>query len=536
MTSPSTAGMIITDDVTLEPILDFEAYGNTIVKMITQSHPKFSIGIYGEWGTGKTTLMKVVEEKLNNQNNILTVWFNAWRYEREDQFAIVALLKTIAYAMGEHRIYKRLKPILLNAVKIIGKGFLSEIASRYIGEKGVEEFKAQVLPKMDFLSELDKDTIYFDGIYKIENEMRRIMHEYPSSRVVVFIDDLDRCSPKKALEVFESIKVFLGLDGFVYVVGLSHLTISKLITAEYKESGIKGEQYIKKIIQIPIILPEWNTVDVGRLITDFLDKNLINEKYKYIINNNSRLISEVVENNPREVKRFINNFIVAYEINSSSKEIDATQLLLVQALNVRWGSFYRILVRSTKEFRNEIAKYTEMDTDRRIDRLESDEPEEGFSKQTKLILREFRLERELWDFLKKYKDTILGIKDWKTLEAAAESVREIPTTVRVDIVDIARIFASYFPTKKDIKYLIGRLWGSGYKELQELTIDSPQIASDDIGEMLFNIVEYCRKRDKLHVLLKAAAIERPAVKELSELEKRYKTREETDKIKSILDM
>jgi hypothetical protein len=51
--------MIITDDVTFDPILDFEAYSNTIVKMITQSHPKFSIGIYDEWGTGKTTLMKV---------------------------------------------------------------------------------------------------------------------------------------------------------------------------------------------------------------------------------------------------------------------------------------------------------------------------------------------------------------------------------------------------------------------------------------------------------------------------------------------
>src|SRR5215212_275359 len=132
--SMTLTGMIITDDVAFHPILDFEAYSDTIVKMITQSHPKFSIGIYGEWGTGKTTLMRVVEDKLkNNEDNILTVWFNAWRYEREDQFAIVALLKTIGYAMGKHPIYKELKPILLNAVKIIGRGFLSEIASRYIG-------------------------------------------------------------------------------------------------------------------------------------------------------------------------------------------------------------------------------------------------------------------------------------------------------------------------------------------------------------------------------------------------------------------
>jgi len=73
------------------------------------------------------------------------------------------------------------------------------------------------------------------------------MDKYPSSRVIVFIDDLDRCSSKKAIEVLESVKVFLGIDGFVYIMGISHEKIAKLISAEYEKSGIKGEQYIKKI-------------------------------------------------------------------------------------------------------------------------------------------------------------------------------------------------------------------------------------------------------------------------------------------------
>ena len=175
-----------------------------------------------------------------------------------------------------------MKPILLRAVKIFTKNFLSEVASKYIGEKGVEEFKTELLPKMELLAEVDKDTIYFDGIHKIENEMRNIMSKYPLTRVIVFIDDLDRCSPTKALEVFESIKVFLGIDGFVYIIGLSHVTISKLITVQYKESGIKGEQYIKKIIQIPIILPEWNVKDIGTLINDLLKNNLISNDYQVV--------------------------------------------------------------------------------------------------------------------------------------------------------------------------------------------------------------------------------------------------------------
>ncbi|HKG88681.1 MAG TPA: P-loop NTPase fold protein [Nitrososphaeraceae archaeon] len=67
------------------------------------------------------------------------------------------------------------------------------------------------------MSKVDKDTIYFDGLNTIEQEMYKVLSEVNGKniRIVVFIDDLDRCSPKTTLEVFESIKVFLGMKGFV---------------------------------------------------------------------------------------------------------------------------------------------------------------------------------------------------------------------------------------------------------------------------------------------------------------------------------
>jgi predicted KAP-like P-loop ATPase len=55
--------------------------------------------------------------------------------------------------------------------------------------------------------------------------MEKISEANSNNRIIIFIDDLDRCSPKTTLEVFESIKVFLGLEGFIYIVGLSHETI-----------------------------------------------------------------------------------------------------------------------------------------------------------------------------------------------------------------------------------------------------------------------------------------------------------------------
>ena len=91
--NPSFSFNLLTDEIEEDkPILEFDKYCDTIIKIVSDSKPRFSLGIYGQWGTGKTTLMKLVQKKFQegeNRNNILTVWFNAWRYEREEQFALL---------------------------------------------------------------------------------------------------------------------------------------------------------------------------------------------------------------------------------------------------------------------------------------------------------------------------------------------------------------------------------------------------------------------------------------------------------------
>ena len=236
-------GMIISDDVSPNPILGLDSYVKTIIKIIKQSSPKFSIGIYGEWGTGKTTLMRNIEAELKDEGGVLTVWFNAWRYEREDQFALIPLLKTIAYALPAETEYTNLKNSIKKGIGIIRKNFgdiitsvVSDLIRANIGSDTAtlaRKIREDIVPKLELLGEInEKDTIYFDGIEKIEKELKELQNlrnkqNLDEFRIVVFIDDLDRCSPKKALEVFESVKVFLGVDGFIYVLGVSPETILK---------------------------------------------------------------------------------------------------------------------------------------------------------------------------------------------------------------------------------------------------------------------------------------------------------------------
>ena len=124
------------------------------------------------------------------ENNILPIWFNAWRYEREEKFATIALMKTIAYAMGEHPIYKSIKRIILRGLTIIGSDVLRNIALRYaMTEHGIRKLESNLIPKIEHLTEIDRETIYFDGLKKIEEEIGRIRAKYPHTKIVVFIDD-----------------------------------------------------------------------------------------------------------------------------------------------------------------------------------------------------------------------------------------------------------------------------------------------------------------------------------------------------------
>src|SRR3989344_9421982 len=75
-------------------VLDFPRYVKTLSDMIEKSTPKFNVGIFGGWGTGKTTLMLNIENALKN-NNTGTLQFNAWRYQNETSHATIPLMLNI---------------------------------------------------------------------------------------------------------------------------------------------------------------------------------------------------------------------------------------------------------------------------------------------------------------------------------------------------------------------------------------------------------------------------------------------------------
>lgn len=451
---PSEPQTILIDDVESDPTMDFQSLSVTIANIIKDSIPHFTIGIYGEWGTGKTTLMRTIEKNLvsaevpKTDQKILPIWFNAWQYDREENLATLSLMKNVAYEMSGHAKFDPVSKTILKGLTILGKDITQNLIQEIVANK--EFGKENIIDdKIGQLNELYRESIYFDGLKKIKSQMEEIRKSFGKDfRVVIFIDDLDRCSPDKALEVLESTKLFLGMEGFIFVVGLSHKTVTKLITKAYSATGVRGEDYLKKIIQIPIKIPSWSEENIIDLIDNKIKKNL-HKEYTNFLSENSDMVARVVDYNPRQLKRFVNNVIIAFETFASQKnfaKIRFNEVFLVKILKSEWPDFYGELVKNQdfleivkwilnrpKEFKKYF-KYLNTYTEESA----VEQKQQRFLMLNKLAERtEGRIDSrhceilsdfdyETWIFFNHIKDVLFGIKDWKVLNTIINIVEEFP--------------------------------------------------------------------------------------------------------------
>jgi uncharacterized protein YjbI with pentapeptide repeats len=444
------SGLILTDDAVIDPILDFNLYTNAIVNIIKNSHPKFSIGVFGDWGTGKTTLINSVDKALQTDRHLVKIRLEASRYKREI-FPLVSLLKNIAYTLPAEKEFENLKQKLeTSAINFLKRtpDILTSIISKYASEEDeishemINTFKKELNSKIQLIAELDRDTIYFDGYKEIKKEIRNLRVDNPAFRIVIFVDDLDKCSPGKAFEILEMIRVFHDIEGFIYIIGISHDMIVKLSKVGNIESSIDGERYIKKLIQVPITLPKWSNQDIVRLVKDLIKKGMIHDKFKDVVDKNIELISVAIDNNPREIKRFLNNFFVACEIFSGKKNFEAKQLifsgkknfeakelLVVQAVHLRWNKFYNILVKSDESFFRGLDKYLKMDEETRLKSFDLyEEKKDEIDTKVWKVLHDFKTDSDLWDFLVKNSNTLRNVRDWSIYSRAIEVAIE-PTGI-----------------------------------------------------------------------------------------------------------
>jgi len=287
-------------------------------------HPKTAmpttIAIYGDWGVGKTSAMKWLDALIGEWNKskenagktkVHTIWFYPWKYhDKEDVWRGLISEVILASINVEGADLPRVEKAAKQFGLFLGRSFLHVLGA--INEKAgsavqktIEEFSRVNHPERAYLNEFE------DSLKEWTDETLG-----DNDRMVIFIDDLDRCMPEIAMRVLEALKLYLNIKKLIFVVGIDRDVIEPLVKDHYEKLGLKGyksENYLAKMFQTEVTVgPSEDQVN------DYLDEQL--EQMEYFrddcLNTNERLlfrdlINKFADRNPREIKRLINSAIMA---------------------------------------------------------------------------------------------------------------------------------------------------------------------------------------------------------------------------------
>lgn len=336
---------IVVDEPTDKPALGFENYYRGIAAAIRGGSPaKYTIGLYGPWGTGKSSLLKAIQRELDEQDgNYLTVEFDAWRYSGSSSLLLPVLAsiqqRVAAAAQAEDRSSGKKK--FLNAVNAIGKVISRielSVAGIAVSKSSLSAFGASIDfrdadPEPPTPAALADYFLPFDSFKSLGSSMQAT-----GTRTVVFIDDLDRCPPDKVVEVLQAVHLLTDVEGIVFVLALDYGYLTGAIRRQYG-GHVDPDRYIEKIVQVPFHIPRL-TAQAGdvRKIVPALDKEL--KAWFVGVSDDviERVVALALRSNPRQVKRLFNTYLLAHHMSPAGT--DTSLMYKVFGLQVGWPSFF----------------------------------------------------------------------------------------------------------------------------------------------------------------------------------------------------
>ena len=363
--------------------LGFENYAKILSESVLGTKGPFTIGIFGEWGTGKTSLMRMIEKDLDENEDVLCVWFNAWRYEKEDH-PVVPLVATIIKKIEKNETF--LQKLgdkgnsLLKILRAITYAFSSKVK---IGIPPGPAFEMSVSGKdaTEKLENLFSDPLLNNSLYHETYEALSDLSIERNKKLVVIIDDLDRCFPDMAIKLLESIKLVLCQPNFIFIIGVARKVIEGYLQHRYeKEYGLtnfEGHAYLDKIVQLPFYIPPYE-----ERIKDFSRKliELIEIEEADVFEEIVPVIGVSCSNNPRAVIRFVNNLLIDKAIyeslskkNKLQEDISVAYFAISRSLQQHWLEIFTKLTNSDSL----CLKIGNWQEEKRSEYIESEDKEEA---------------------------------------------------------------------------------------------------------------------------------------------------------------
>jgi len=315
--------------------LGFRSYAIALSDFILTTDTPMTIGIQGDWGSGKSSMMSLVEKitkKLCKEDGkkLHTLWFNTWQFSQfnmGDRLSMSLLYRFI----GD------MEKLGTDSTQPKKSKFLSWMTGgRYGAKKSIKRSKAnktlnlimtgavEIAGARDAARKLREPS---ENIAYLQKELIKLVKEKRESnqidRIVVFIDDIDRLIPEKAVELLEALKLFLDIEGCVYVLACDYQVIAQGLKQKFgvDESTLKNRSFFDKIIQVPFNMPV-NQYDVHKFCEQMLQHiGVAHDEADVALYVN--LISFSVGFNPRTVKRLFNNLLLlklVFDFKKDKKE------------------------------------------------------------------------------------------------------------------------------------------------------------------------------------------------------------------------
>ncbi len=307
--------------------LKMSRYGNVLSNFIKASDTPLTVGLQGEWGTGKTSMLYMLLEHFKSEN-IATSWVNTWEYSmfRSSGETTPAILKGMLTNLklsceseGKWTIEEKSK----DSVKKVFK-FLGNVANQVISNQTGVDIKGATANEDASREQAEIAEIKKEIALIIAKLIEDTNNDY--KKVVFLVDDLDRIPPEQAVEVLESLKNLFDVPNCVFVLAIDYDVVVKGLESKFGKKTEENERefrsFFDKIIQVPFSMPT-GTYDMGNLLSEKLISLNI-EIPEDLIDSYSNVVKYTIGYNPRSLKRYINSFSLLRSLRNSDFEEDAS--------------------------------------------------------------------------------------------------------------------------------------------------------------------------------------------------------------------
>lgn len=303
----------IPDHETKVDLLRNEAIATTVINLITRSDDRpVTIGVHGYWGAGKSSVLEMIAARFPDQGkDTLIIRYNGWQFQGFED-AKIALIEGIVHDLIENRslatkaadqvrnILKRIEWLKV-AKRTGGLAFnlltgmpspdqISEIIG-FVGSKlgspvemlTKENAEAVVEEAKGYWKEKGESPSVPNEIRAFRAAFKDLMAAAGIKKLVVLVDDLDRCLPETAIETLEAIRLFVMLPNTAFVIGADENMIKYAVTKHFPnlpEGEVAAEYpraYLEKLIQVPFRIPSMGHAETRTYLTLLVVGSIIGE-------------------------------------------------------------------------------------------------------------------------------------------------------------------------------------------------------------------------------------------------------------------